>query len=109
MSKERIFDNIEKQLEKFLNKMIPIKYPEVNTIVVVSKPFYSNEYFLDKSNFSYNINVNLTFDGVKRLEKNPDFEDELLKYIENIAEFGTKMFNTTNTKHYVNEVKLFWD
>jgi hypothetical protein len=102
MSKERQLDNVEKQLEKFLNKMIPLKYPEVNTIIVIGK-------FWSTGNFVYNINVNPTFDGVKKLEKNPEFEHELLEYIKTIAQFGTKMFNTTNTKHYVNDVKLFWD
>ena len=110
MSKEHQLDNIEEQLEKFLNKMIPVKYPEVNTIIVGSKPFWSNEYFTEKTgNFVYDINVNPTFDGVKKLNKNPEFEHELLEYIKTIAQFGTKMFNTTNTKHYVNDVKLFWD
>jgi hypothetical protein len=103
MSKEHQLDNIEEQLEKFLNKMIPIKYPEVNTIIVIGKKFWSD------GNFRYDINVNPTFDGVKKLNKNPEFEHELLEYIKTIAQFGTKMFNTTNTKHYVNDVKLFWD
>lgn len=103
MSKEHQLDNVEEQLEKFLNRMIPIKYPEVNTIIVIGNKFWS------EGNFRYDINVNPTFDGVKRLNKNPEFEHELLEYIKTIAQFGTKMFNTTNTKHYVNDVKFFWD
>lgn len=103
MSKEHQLDNVEEQLEKFLNRMIPIKYPEVNSIIVIGKKFWSD------GNFRYDINVNPTFDGVKKLNKNPEFEHELLEYIKTIAQFGTKMFNTTNTKHYVKDVKFFWD
>jgi hypothetical protein len=95
-------NNLDAKLNSFLNKMIPIKYPEVNHIVVRGKKN-------SDGNFEYNISVNPTFDGIYKLKNNPKFPKELFEYIYDTSDFAFKMFKSNNVGHYINNVTWFWD
>lgn len=96
-------ENLEKELNRFLDKIVPVKYPEVNHIIV------QGELWRAPGNFYYTININPTFAGSKRLQDDPKFENELFGYIFKTSDFALKMFKQRNTGHYTTEVRWFWD
>ena len=94
-------NDISKQLESFLNSIVPRKYPECNHILVYSKD-------IRHGNMSYSIYVNPTFAGSDRIKEDPKFEDELLFYVLDTAMFGISMFKESGG-HYISSVNYFWD
>jgi hypothetical protein len=94
-------NDISKQLETFLNSIVPRKYPESNHILVHSKN-------LGEGNMSYNIHVNPTFAGSDKIEEDDKFADEFLYYVLDTAMFGITMFKESGN-HYISSVNYFWD
>jgi hypothetical protein len=94
-------NDISKQLETFLNSIVPRKYPESNHILVHSKN-------LGEGNMSYSIHVNPTFAGSDRIEEDDKFADEFLYYVLDTARFGITMFKESGN-HYISSVNYFWD
>lgn len=94
-------NDISKQLESFLNSIVPRKYPECNHILVYSKN-------LGEGNMSYIVYVNPTFAGSARIKEDPKFKDELLFYVLDTTMFGISMFKESGG-HYISSVNYFWD
>jgi hypothetical protein len=96
-------DNIEFELERFLNKIIIKKFPEVNHIVVLGAPAK-----ISFGNFYYNIRVNPSFYGIKELGLNPSLEREIFDYILNTSEFGCEMFKKCG-RHFIHDIRWFYN
>ena len=94
-------NDLSKQLESFLNLVIPREYPECNQILVYSQD-------IRHDNMAYRIYVNPTFDGSDRIKEDPKFGDELLFYVLDTASFGITMFKESGG-HYISSVDYFWD
>jgi hypothetical protein len=96
-------NNIECELERFLNKTIIKKFPEVNHIVVLGAPAK-----ISFGNFYYNIRVNPTFDGIKKLGHDTTLEREIFDYILNTGEFGCEMFKECG-RHFIHDIRWFYN
>ena len=103
-------NSIKSELERFLNKTVIKKFPEVNHIIVLGTPAK-----IAFGNFYYNIRVNPTFDGIKKLSSelnkyvsvHPRFA-AAFDYILNTGEFGCEMFKECG-RHFIHDIRWFYN
>jgi hypothetical protein len=93
---------ISKQLSKFLNRIVKLKYPEINELLVRGRD-------IGNDNFDYTIWIHPTWEGADRLNSDENFEEELFKYIENTTKSVIDMLMLPNRGHYFNKVDWFWE
>ena len=94
--------NLEKQLTSFLKKVMEKKNPDVNNIIVTSKE-------LTYGRFSYSIWINPSFDGARKMNKDPEFEKRLLNDAKYLTQMAISMFKKDNIGHYIETIDWFWD
>jgi len=103
MLNEQDEKNVRRKLEFFLNKIVSVRYPEINHIIVEieSYPFKT---------FEYSIYVNPNFEGLKKIKDEPDYQDKLFKYIRAGSDAGIRMFNyDSHFSYYFKKIDWFWD
>ena len=101
IEKSRIKDD----LEFFLNRLIPKKYPGVNHIVV-SEQYHEYQGY---PYFMYGIHINPHFEFDVELKENTDLKNRLFIYVEEVAKIGIEQFRSGNVSRYVENVDFFYD
>lgn len=96
-------NSIKSELERFLNKTVIKKFPEVNHIIVLGTPAK-----IAFGNFYYDIRVNPSFYGIKKLGYDTTLERQIFDYILNTGEFGCEMFKECG-RHFIHDIRWFYN